>query len=554
MSPSPKIPTTAPTAPACGATASSTNHVAASNAWETVRKAATLAKASSRANCQATDGTWFYDTSTTPDRLYVNAPASGDADISATSEVYTVSLGGTNINGITFTSCTDCTIDGIDFANWCTPGPAQGGWSVRFAGSCARCIHKNGTTWNAGRHVSGVVGGSQGCKVLSHTALGMHSDGNETSLNPFVIAATNGQGSITSGEMSYNTFHAHNLLQPGGTTPVDTSATSFQLLQTHGDGSDTIGGVDCVANVMVGYSVTDSRTTDRYQYASVQDTASFTDNGSFSAYPVRFTGAGLTPVCRGSRGPYDGAVGNKTLIGGSGDFAVRRAFFRVDGWGSSITSASYLVQSENAVRHRYDDCVFWADMDACSAARCGIFYCEAVGGVIELNRCTVYIDGVTTGLRTPTIFWAVESTTKKFQLRQCIFDSETLARFGRMSTASGGATVWDVEDCWYENCSDSEFLDPLNADAAINTKAEWTSVIDPDGVYDTDPGFTAEASADLSLDRDGEAWSTRKVLTAGANSQGIDGKPYSGAYGAYQESDNAPRGRNYRSRGFFLGR
>lgn len=92
----------------------------------------------------------------------------------------------------------------------------------------------------------------------------------------------------------------------------------------------------------------------------------------------------------------------------------------------------------------------------------------------------------------------------------------------------------DFKDCVYVNVSDSAYSTVSNG--AFNDKAEWKSLVDPDGIYLTQsPYADVSGATGLALDPSGPLAGVRKRLAI-ATAVGINGVAYSGTYGAYQEA------------------
>lgn len=95
-------------------------------------------------------------------------------------------------------------------------------------------------------------------------------------------------------------------------------------------------------------------------------------------------------------------------------------------------------------------------------------------------------------------------------------------------------SLHNFRDCVYVNVSDTAYSTVSNG--SYNDKAEWKSLVDPDGVYLTQTPF-ADPGGDsgLALDPVGPLAGVRKRLSI-ATMMGINGVVYSGSYGAYQEA------------------
>jgi len=92
----------------------------------------------------------------------------------------------------------------------------------------------------------------------------------------------------------------------------------------------------------------------------------------------------------------------------------------------------------------------------------------------------------------------------------------------------------DFRDCVYVNVSDTAYSTVSNG--TYNDKAEWKSLVDPDGVFLTQTPFADPSGVTgLAIDPSGPLAGVRKRLAI-ATMKGINGVVYSGSYGAYQES------------------
>ena len=86
----------------------------------------------------------------------------------------------------------------------------------------------------------------------------------------------------------------------------------------------------------------------------------------------------------------------------------------------------------------------------------------------------------------------------------------------------------NFRDCWYDNIGDGTYSQNTN----LNLQSEWSSVIDGNGVYDIDPGYTS--ITDLTPALTSALRTTKKTTTWPTPRMGINGNAYDGSYGAYQ--------------------
>lgn len=87
-----------------------------------------------------------------------------------------------------------------------------------------------------------------------------------------------------------------------------------------------------------------------------------------------------------------------------------------------------------------------------------------------------------------------------------------------------------LQDCWYWNIAADQFSlgNPL-----VRQLASWRSLLDPQGVFSIDPGFQDAAAGDFE-GAPGGALRTTTRWSQAARKLGINRRPYSGHFGAYQ--------------------
>jgi len=114
--------------------------------------------------------------------------------------------------------------------------------------------------------------------------------------------------------------------------------------------------------------------------------------------------------------------------------------------------------------------------------------------------------------------------------RQCVFqaDADGEDRELCVGDASVAASLHDFVDCWYDNIDTNDY----SQNTSFDSQAEWESVIDGNGVYDTDPGYTS--ATDLTPTLTSALRTTKKTTTWPTPRVGINDYAYDGSYGAYQ--------------------
>ncbi len=145
-----------------------------------------------------------------------------------------------------------------------------------------------------------------------------------------------------------------------------------------------------------------------------------------------------------------------------------------------------------------------------------------------------FLDAGTNSLAHRLFMWY--SPQAGVQARGSIFafrDRAGTRWFGYNDNNAAWLGLHDFEDCVYVNVSDAAYSTVSNG--SYNDKAEWATLVDPDGIYLTQVPFAdASGAGGLALDPGGPLAGLRKRLAI-ATSRGINGVAYSGTYGAYQE-------------------
>ena len=146
------------------------------------------------------------------------------------------------------------------------------------------------------------------------------------------------------------------------------------------------------------------------------------------------------------------------------------------------------------------------------------------GGHLRLINCSIYMSSANTA---HPMFRMINNPT--IRCRGTVFVKEGTDRI--LTTGTMTVAQCDFEDCWYQGIlSTTNGYSNVSSPVAFNTLATWTTEIDPDGVYDTDPEWIDNDSM-VPLPG-GNLTTTKKTLTD--TPFGFNRLLYDDSYGAYQ--------------------
>jgi len=239
-------------------------------------------------------------------------------------------------------------------------------------------------------------------------------------------------------------------------------------------------------------------------------------------YPVRFydcafLGYGRTISCQGSAVRSRVALFRCRMVMDSASLGVGSGTAHgvtVETADSTVyMECCSMVMIQGAGGNASRQCLFIAAAQTIVAVNCSFYLENSTGS----NSCTFRFSGSSGFL---TLIQCVMQVSSGSEDRR-------LVRGDANSFFDDGSGK-DIRDCWYDNFASTVYAQNSN----MNTLAEWTALIDSNGIYDVDPGFTS--TSDLTPSDTSALRTTKKKIPWGTPRLGINKRPYDGTYGAYQ--------------------
>ncbi len=192
----------------------------------------------------------------------------------------------------------------------------------------------------------------------------------------------------------------------------------------------------------------------------------------------------------------------------------------VGGIGAHIAIGAGLRDGEGSLLH-FESCIIRGSGASTSHVSFMLITRSARVDLAESN--TLYFDGVAQST-TNEIFWV--GADASVAASGAIF---ARASSGELISGAGAtAQAVDFKHCWYNNIDPGAYA----ASGPLRTKADWLTLIDPDGVYDITPGFR-DAPRDLEGTPGSPIRNSQNILPESAR-PGVNGFSYDGRYGAFQ--------------------
>ncbi len=451
------------------------------------------------------EGEWGYDAGSDTIRVWLPSEA-GVSDPDDLTEIAWTSantVAGIEIEGF------NVLVDGLHVHLWV----GAGAYCISLNGGGGKNSVNNCVCFDGGFHVIGCHADALSGHFTNCTAGGCREGAGTT------FVSYGDEGPTFSGTFRNNRVLAGGLLTDTDTTVMTggTSGPNSASYIIHTDNvipvSDYVAS-DCtfIGNLQCnGFAI-----TLRGLYNEVGDV----NDGE--TYPVRFydcafLGHGRTISCQGSavrarvalfrcRMVIDSVslgVGSGTAHGVTVETADSKVYME----------CCSMVMIQGAGGNSSRQCLFIAAAQTIVAVNCS-FYLENLAGS---NSCTFRFSG-TSGFLT---------------LIQCVMQVSSGSEDRRLVRGDANAffddgSGKDIRDCWYDNFASTLYAQNSN----MNTLAEWTDLIDPNGVYDVDPGFTS--TSDLTPSVTSALRTTKKKVAWDTPRLGINKLPYDGTYGAYQ--------------------
>lgn len=496
-------------------------------------------------------GLWAYDSAS--DRVWIHS-TQGDGDPTADTYGYFMlvrsNTAGNVSNGVSVVASDNWRVSGFRIDHWMEHTTAY----AVFGQSAEGATISNGSASCAGRHALGFAA----TKCADNTMMDLVCDTSGADPDAhFIYYAGVAPNNVTNCRGIRLTGYSNTLLRWDSTPSVRNpwrivSSGAYQtvgpcqVFAGHSVSSSTIievGGllyIDCQAFAFTDFALTPNMC---YQFTGNSPDVASADRATASAYPIQF----YDPVFAGC------------VLGGQNDganVAIVRPYINVDHLGTAGYSATECSsRCQNSQLYLESPVVGgWTKAGTVASAffRSGNSgtYTEtqitARGGTLYNLASDVAIFDVRKGTGTDNYgMLDVENT-----ILHLADDGSSTSRLisGTTATGAGGlaARISFDRNLYSVNIPNNNFGFP---DSAINTQAEWTSVVDPNGVYDVDLSAAFASNATLEPSRK----SVIKTLVAPAQTyDGID-TANNERYGAWQQADG-DGGRTSRTIGGRTGR
>ena len=460
-----------------------------------------LAAAATLVACRAAANSWFFDGAT--NILYVNLNGDNPQEEPNGSVAWN-RLG----SGIILDTCTRCWVQGADVALWC--GEATSTYGVKLT-TCTNCGVRDSKCRDGGYHSFGCEGNACVGNIIRNCQMsGQRGD--------YHTVFYSGAGSVSGVGLELE-FHLYNLLTRTGTKLE--SAKKVGACYAHTDGT-----VGTIANV-------EYRDCDAYGYAGHPASSVFGMGGKTSAvtaanednwklYPLRYVNCRAINCDKQSLTDA-GTVQNVAYVNCEIDLTRETVAnsWHIDAGGVEKKVLLINTLTGNNGTGVVNGGLFWLQNGAKVIRHNSILFNLATDGAGYTDKCIFKISG-----------------TSVIKGRRSIHHMGSAGPFGIQDTNTARVpSEYDDENCWYNGFGATWFMRDHVGPPAASTKAQWTTEVDPTGVYDVVPGFISlstfnakpvPGAAMLSKVAPGYIVGTYHPLDP-------RGFPFSGCYGPYQK-------------------
>lgn len=491
-----------------------------------------LTLATSKANCQATDNSWYYDS------------VSGELDIrigaNADPAGYTVtyvsgSLNGLDVGSTTSTAAVGINVKNLTFALWSSPS-AGTGYGLRMY-SCQNSLSEGNTYYDCGYHSQGLVNYNgvpmRNVWEKNSSTFGITAAGDSA----FVAYADTGGIDVDSGfENCYVRLSPY--LGMDGNPIAQSGVSSATVLgiichTTSALNIKKFKAIDCLVSV----GTTHASMTNRmgsYRTANVAAPGNQDDWRTYGAILLRcHTTTGVSALSKGSAA-WVYSVIDLSQAGTSG--AARVTNGGVLGDNAAIDDHTYMLWHGCDIRVNLDISSVAADHSMMFQVRGNTSTSKATH--IRLIGCSVVNTSMSTAAQVRGFFNHIVTASPTIYARQTIFMHRLAAsgsNHNNLTYNNSGITTDELvasmlkfKDCWYINMDSDRYA----SGTFVNDSSEWASKVDANGVYGTRSPFLDDSGASpLSLNAYGK--SVQKYVLPNIK-DGINRRLYSKHYGAHQ--------------------
>lgn len=491
------------------------------------RQKCMLQKASSLADCIATDNTWWHESNT----LYVNLAGTDPATLTSY-PIEWMHLEGivTTGSAIVAQNCTRCTFSGAEIRNLHCVG--SGIEPYAFIGSGTDNVVELFETHNVGRHHIGFVDSGVGRVNVRNTIRNCRMWGGGSS----AIAGTQSvfylaENDVIDGLVEDCVYHTYQLLDVAG---VQFGSAVQDGAYGHTNGTTLVRSLTYRRCAFYQYL---PQIQGSWANCGNTVTPSEADGWTPTAYPVQYYDCNF--VCRRGvqrilsvNSAYVRCLLDNTLYGQGGNYANNFVAFRHDVPSSNVIQSilfqsSFLVTDLNLATGSHNAAVMhFYNTSAAKHSRWFLDHSAVVNNNSGNGGTTIGVfqqsAGATAGVikARKTVIVAASTGT----LRRLMYNDSS----GNPATAN-----LQFDDCLYFGVSTTLY----SQDSTRNSEAEWTSLIDPTGIYGVNPGYALPQSPDKASPQPlpGSELSLRTLTPIAADAPvGINRRRNSGHYGPWQ--------------------
>lgn len=491
-----------------------------------------LKQATSKANCQATDNTWFYTSGTGELNVRIGANANPSG--------YTVTYVSGSLNGIAAGTTTSTPVKftwkNLTFALWCSP-TAGTGYGIKVD-TARNALGDGNVYYDCGYHSSGFTN-NNGVAMRNNWEKNSSTFGiTPTGDSAYVCYADTGGIDGESGFENCYVRLSPYLGMDGNPIPMSgvTSATVMGIV-CHTGGNDNIKkfvAKDCLVSV----GTVDASMTNRMASYRIADTAAPGNENDWRTYGAILlrcdTTTGVSALFKGSAAWVYSTI-DLSQAGTSG--AARITNGGVLGDNASIDIDSPMLWYGCDIRVNLDISSVAADHSA-------IFQCRGNTSTskkttLRFIGCSVVNTSMSTAAQVRAFFNQITTVSSAIYARQTVFEHRLAASGANHNNLTYNNTavtpaLIDFKDCWYVNMD----TDRYTSGTTYNDKTEFDD-IDTNGIYGTRSPFRDNSGASkLELNAFGKSY--RKYIAPNII-EGINRRQYGGShhYGAYQYGKEA---------------
>lgn len=481
----------------------------------------------SAATVASTEGSYWIDTSGTPDIIYVN-PYGAVTDMSAKRVRLCRNDEGMNATGID-----GITIDRVDFGPHCenssTNNAGSASWNLIFVGGSNITV-ENCNFWDCGRHAVGWTNATSNQTIQNCVVRNCWAGGARYSDNTLYVVQTGSGGTIRDVLFDQCTASCYGRLDEAG-TDLD-SIAAYVGFYAHG-AADVIKGLTFTRCYVQGFSDTDINV----QGWGIEDTTNAANYRNFDTYPVKLI------ECK--------ALGIEAAVTSSRSIAMKRCWFNTEDYaatanaGMNSYTTSCLWPNGTNARMYAESCVFVTNTGQASGDERAINW---EGQLCLLNNVFIDYNTLTNPAARYDVFIREGTNEDELYVVQNIFARYLKSTGLAVTTAAGLLLTYDADVTFASNCWIGMSVPGMPAaaggSAAIDTWVEWFAI-------ETAAASDQYATASVGLQLKYPLFSTltgemvpgtlmsryRSIRSTFLPEYGINENEYNGQWGPFQFGD-----------------